>query len=88
MKIDLFLNCIWNYLGESKVLLYFGSMRHNSVAPDGFAKIVKVMNLTGLWDAELAWYSPSATHQIHLYGLEHNLKIHSFSRPIWALSFF
>ena len=26
---------------------------------------------------ELAWYSPSATHQISLYGLEHNF------RPTW-----
>ena len=29
-----------------------------------FAKVVKVTNITGLWEAELAWYSPSATHLI------------------------
>ena len=27
----------------------------------GFAGVVKMTNHTGLWDAELAWYSPSAT---------------------------
>ena len=30
----------------------------------GFAEVVKVMNHTGLWDTELAWYSPSVTHRI------------------------
>ena len=30
----------------------------------GFAKVVKMTNHTGLWDAELVWYSPNATHWI------------------------
>ena len=32
------------YQGESKVLQYFGSMRHNLAAPDAFAEVMKVMN--------------------------------------------
>ena len=36
-------------------------MKDNSVALDAFAEVVKVTNHTGLWDAQLAWYSPSAT---------------------------
>ena len=27
-----------------------------------FIEVVKVMNHTGVRDAEIAWYSPSATH--------------------------
>ena len=30
----------------------------------GFVESVKVTNYTGLWDANLAWYSPSATYRI------------------------
>ena len=30
---------------------------------------MKVMNQIVLWDAEFAWYSPSATHRICLYNL-------------------
>ena len=36
-------------------------MRHSSAALDAFAWVVKVMNHTGLWDIELAWYSLNAT---------------------------
>ena len=43
---------------------------------------MKVTSYTGLWETEFAWYSPSATHQICLYGLEHGLGIHTF-KPIW-----
>ena len=71
------------YQGESKVLQYFGNVRHNSIALDVLAEGVKVTSHTGLWDAELAWYSPSATQQICLYGFEHNLGIHGF-RPTWT----
>ena len=39
---------------------------------------MKAMNHTGLWDAKLTWYSPSATFQICLDGLERGLKIHGF----------
>ena len=35
------------------------------------------MNHIGIWDAELAWYSPIATSQVCIYGLEHDLKSHS-----------
>ena len=31
-------------------------MGHNSAAADAFAKVVKVTNHSGLWDAELTWY--------------------------------
>ena len=30
----------------------------------GSAEVVKLTNHTGLWDAELSWYSPSATRRI------------------------
>ena len=43
-----------------------------------FPKIVKVTNHTGQWNAKLTWYSPSATHWICLYGVEHNLLIQDF----------
>ena len=36
-------------------------MRHNAVAPDAFAVVVKVTNHTGLVDTELAWCFPSAS---------------------------
>ena len=51
-------------------------------ALDALTEIVKVMNHTGLTDAELAWYSLSTSHQIFFYGLEHSFSIHSF-RLIW-----
>ena len=57
-------------------------MRHNSAAPDAFAKAVKVTTHTGLWDAEHSWYSPNATQQNCLFGLERSLGIHSF-RLTW-----
>ena len=43
-----------------------------------FADVVKVRNLTELSDAELAWYSLNATHQIYLNSLEHGFWIHGF----------
>ena len=49
------------FLDEAKVLKYFGNVRHYSAALDAFAKIVNVTNQVGLWDAELAWCSPTAT---------------------------
>ena len=53
-------------------------MKHNSAALVTFAGIMKVINHERFWDAKLTWYSPSATHQICFYGLEHSLRIHSF----------
>ena len=47
--------------------------RHNSVASDMFAKVVKATNHIWLQDANLVWFAS---------GLEHDLKIHTF-RPIW-----
>ena len=46
----------------------------------GFAKVVKVMKHTGLWDAEPTWYSSNVTHQVCLW--KQSLGIHSF-RPTW-----
>ena len=43
-------------------------MKHNSVILDTFTKIMKLMNHTRQWDAELAWYCSSATHWICLYS--------------------
>ena len=39
--------------GESKVLQYFGNMRHNSAASNAIAEVEKVTNYTGLGDAKL-----------------------------------
>ena len=44
-------------------------MKSDSAALDTFAEIVKVTSNTRLWNAKLAWYSPSACHQICLYSL-------------------
>ena len=66
--------------GESKVLQYFGNMWHNLALQDVFTEDMKMMNHTGLWDAEFVWYSLRATCQICHYGLEHSQGIHSF-RP-------
>ena len=43
-----------NLLGGSKVLQYFGNVRQNSADLNAFAEVVKVMNNTGRYDAELA----------------------------------
>ena len=51
-------------LCESEVLQYFGNAKHSSTALNLFAVVVKVMNHTEQWDAELAWYSPSTTCRI------------------------
>ena len=44
------------YESESKVLQYFGKVKHNSASLDTFAKVMKVMNHTRRWDAEHTWY--------------------------------
>ena len=60
---------------ESKVLQYFGGKCGTiQTALNTFAEVVKKMNHTELWDAELAWYSLSATHWIYLYGSEFGLR--------------
>ena len=38
----------FSYLGESKVLQFFCNTRHNPMAPDTFAEIMKLLNNTGL----------------------------------------
>ena len=58
------------YEGETKVLQYFGNVKHNFVALERFAKIMKVMNYTGLLNANLVWYYPSATCQICLCSIK------------------
>ena len=45
-------------------LVQWLNLRHNSTSPDTFAEVETVTNQTGLWDAELAWYSPSTTRRI------------------------
>ena len=40
--------------------------------------VMKVTKHTELWDAKLAWYSPSAAHQIYPRDLEHSQRIHIF----------
>ena len=55
----------------------------NSVAPDAFVEVVKVTINTGLWDAVLAWYSPSAAHRIYFYGSEHGLGIYLQEPDRW-----
>ena len=52
---------------------------------DSLAEIMKVMNHTGLWDADLAWHF-EYYHWIYLCGLEFSLGIHSF-RLAWLLRF-
>ena len=42
-------------LDESKVLQYFGNMRHGLIAIDAFAKIQKMMNHAGKWDTKLTF---------------------------------
>ena len=42
-----------------------------------FAVVMKVTNRNRLWNAELAWYSPRATHQIYFYGLEYDFEFHN-----------
>ena len=47
---------------------------YNLAALDVFAKVMKVTNHTEQWDIKFAWYSPSITCKIYLYGL----RIYSF----------
>ena len=65
-------------MGLKKVLQYFGNFRQNSTAPFIFAEVVKLTNYIRLWDAEVTWYSSSATRKIFLYNSEHSLGIHAF----------
>ena len=76
--------CDWpsNECGERKVFHNFDDVRHISAASDVFLEVMKVTNHIGLWDTELTWYTLIATQRICLYGLEHDLGIHSFW-PTW-----
>ena len=60
-------------LDQLKVFQYLGNVRRNSVVPGASVVVLKVTIHT-----ELAWYSPSATQRIFLYGLEHGLGIQGF----------
>ena len=53
-------------------------LRHNSAAPGAFADFTKATNYAELRDAEIAWYSLSATYWIQFKGLKHGLGIHGF----------
>ena len=54
-------------------------MRPNSAALEAFAKVEMMMiNYTGVWNDNLAWYSLNASNQIYLHSFEHSLKFHDF----------
>ena len=42
-----------------------------------YAVVIKVINYTGLWDAVITWYSPSATRQIY--------RGHEGDEPSWSV---
>ena len=54
------------YKGESKVLQYFSAMKHNLVNPDAFAEVMKMINHTGLREAELTLLILSADYLLNL----------------------
>ena len=62
-------------------------VKHNSIIPNVLTKFVRVTNPIELWDTDVAWYFPSATHwvlltcQICFFGFESGLGICRF-RPI------
>ena len=62
-----------------KCLMIKKFCKHNSESPNAFFS-VKWTNLTGLWNAKLAWNSPNSIHLVCLYSLEHGIEIHGF-RP-------
>ena len=43
------------YKSESKVSQDFINVKHNSPVADTFAKGLKMVNYTELWDTEFAW---------------------------------
>ena len=63
----------------SKVLQYFGNMRHKLATVEVFAEIMKVTNYAGLCDA---WNSPN----LALNDLKNSLGIYSF-RLTWPSLF-
>ena len=66
----------------SLILQYLSEVKYNLAASDVFAMVVKVTNLTELWDAELTWYSLRTTHCICFSDSKHSYKIHCLS-PTW-----
>ena len=70
------------YMDESKVLHYFDSMIYNLAAQDDFAKVMKGTKYNGLWNIDLAWYSPSDAQRIYLSGLDHGFRNNAF-RSTW-----
>ena len=71
------------------IFLILYNIKNNLADLNAFAKVVKVTNHARLWDALFTWYSKSATCQICLYGLEHNLGSYGFglSDLVWSLMF-
>ena len=51
-----------------------------------FSDVMNVKKSTGLWDAELAWYSPWATHLVYLNGANQNFAINSLCILVLAWS--
>ena len=74
-------------MGESKVLPYFGNIRHNSAALDTMPKLWKRTNPTGQWETKLAWYSLGVTYLICFYALEQIFRIHDI-RSTWPCQIF
>ena len=58
---------------------HFCSVSHISSSQGAFTKVVKMWNHTELWDADLAWYSPTATHWICINVLEHGFEIQTLA---------
>ena len=74
------------YLGESKVLQYFGNEKPYWTVLGAFVVVMSVMNRSGVWDAEFAWYSQKVTL---FYGLVHGIKIHGFRLTwLWLIIMF
>ena len=67
-----------NYYGESKVLQYFGNIRHNSTALDAFVEVVKLTKLhwtmrCWIW-VLLARFTSMVCNSLKIYGF----------RPTWS----
>ena len=82
--------CTWNssktWKKDWRNWKYFGYEQYNSAALAVFAKILKMTKYTRLWDAKIAWYSPSATILICLSGSEHIPRIY-VANSAWTVEY-
>ena len=67
---------LYSWSNNSKVLQYFGNVRHNLAASDSFVEVVTMRNQVKCRALPILsqWYSC----RIYLYGLEHGLRIYVF----------